>query len=467
VPLIPRELLFGNPRHVAPELSPDGRRLAWLAPDEGVLNVWVRTVGKDDARAITDDRDRGIRDYTWAEDDVHILYVQDAGGDENWHLYRVPAEGGDATDLTPVDGVQARIVAVEEERPHEILIGLNDRDPQLHDVWRADLRTGERTLEVENTIGAVGWLADRDLVVRVATVPTPEGGFVLLHRRSAEDDWSELLTVASEDALGTGAIGISRDGGTLYLTSSAGANAAELRALDLASGETRLLAGDPAADVQDVLFHPDSREPLAAIFYRERKVWEVLDESIRSDYEKLVALNPGDLHVTGGDRADRTWLVAHTQDRGPVVYHVWDREKEIAEFLFSARPELEDQPLAEMRPISYESRDGLTIHGYLTVPVGEEPRNLPAVVNVHGGPWHRDFWGLHPEAQWLANRGYACLQVNFRGSTGYGKDFVNAGDREWGGKMQDDVTDGGKRADILKNAPKAEEGFFVVPKSVE
>ncbi|MHC4862251.1 MAG: alpha/beta hydrolase family protein, partial [Planctomycetota bacterium] len=177
------------------------------------------------------------------------------------------------------------------------------------------------------------------------------------------------------------------------------------------------------------------------VFWKERKVWQVLDPAIREDLDALAAVHHGDLHVVDRDRSDRNWLAAYTQDRGPVVYHSYDRDTRSARFMFSARPELDDQPLAEMRPVSYEARDGLTIHGYLTLPPGEEPRDLPAVLNVHGGPWHRDAWGYHPEAQWLANRGYACLQVNFRGSTGYGKDFVNAGDREWGGRMQDDITD--------------------------
>jgi dipeptidyl aminopeptidase/acylaminoacyl peptidase len=443
-PLIPRELLFGNPDRIAPELSPDGGRLAYIAPDEGVLNVWVRTVGATDDRPVTKDRDRGIRDFTWAEDGEHLLYVQDRQGDENWHLYRVPAAGGDAVDLTPLDGVQTRIVAVERDLPHEILIGLNDRDPQFHDVWRVDLRTGERTLEVENTIGAVDWIADHRLVVRVGQVPTADGGFVVLCRASADAEWEELFVVDPEDALSSSILGFSRDGRRLYFASSAGTNAAELRVRDLETGETEVLAGDPTADIQDVLFDPETREPQAAVFWKERKVWRILDPSMQADYERLSAVSDGDLHIVNRDRSGAHWLAAYTRDTGPVHYHAYDRASGETDFLFSARPALDGQPLATMKPISYRSRDGLTIHGYLTLPPGREPNGLPAVLNIHGGPWHRDFWGLNPEAQWLANRGYACLQINFRGSTGYGKEFLNAGDREWGGKMQDDVTDGAR-----------------------
>lgn len=444
VPLIPRDILFGNPSRVGPQLSPDGKRLAYIAPDEGVLNVWVRTVGEEDDRVITRDRDRGIRDYSWAEDNVHLLYVQDKDGDENWHVFKVTEQGGDDLDLTPIDGIQARIFGVEKSHPGTILVGQNDRNPQLHDVHRVDLATGESTLLVENEIGAIDWTADHDLNVRLATLPTPDGGFVVLHRASAEEEWAELLTIASEDAMSSQVLGFGGDNRTLYLTSSDGANAGELRAMDTVTGETTTLAGDPAADAHDILTHPETHEPQAVTFWKERMTMVVLDDAIRGDIEKLTAFLDGDLHVIDRDREDRQWLVAYTMDRGAVRYYAYDRKNGEISFLFSARPELDDQPLVAMEPVSYQSRDGLTIHGYLSLPAGAEPKNLPTVLNIHGGPWHRDYWGLHPEAQWLANRGYACLQINFRGSTGYGKEFVNAGDREWGGKMQDDITDGAK-----------------------
>ncbi len=442
VPLIPRDLLFGNPSRVSPGLSPDGKRLAYIAPDEGVLNVWVRTVGKEDDRAITRDRDRGIRDYAWAEDNVHLLYVNDLDGDENWHVYKVTEAGGDDTDLTPVDGVQARIIGVERSRPGTILVGLNDRDPQLHDVHLIDLATGESTLLLKNEIGAIDWVADHDLNVRVATLPTPDGGFVVLHRKDSEEEWAELLTFASEDAMSSQVLGFAADNRTLYVTASDGVNAGELRAIDTSTGESTTLAGDLEADAHDILTHPVTHEPQAVTFWKERKTIVVLDNAIREDIEKLTALVDGDLHVIDRNREDCQWLVAYTMDRGAVRYYAYDRQAGETSFLFSARPELDEQPLVAMQPVSYQARDGLTIHGYLSLPDGVEPKNLPTVLNIHGGPWHRDYWGLHPEAQWLANRGYACLQINFRGSTGYGKEFVNAGDREWGGKMQDDISDG-------------------------
>jgi len=442
VPLIPREVLFGNPERILPELSPDGTRLAYIAPDEGVLNVWVRTVGGDDDRVVTRDRDRGIRDFSWAENGRDILYEKDKDGDENWHLYLVPASGGEERDLTPVDGIQARVIAADRDHPETILVGMNDRDEQLHDVYRVDLVSGERELILENEIGSIDWTADRDLVVRVATLPTPDGGFAVHLRDGEGAEWSELLSIHPDDAMGSDVLGFSRNGATLYFTSSAGANTAQLRAFDIASGETTVLASDGAADVESVVFDPETKTPQAVVYWKERQEWEILDDSIAADVENLRALSDGDFHIIDRDRADRQWLVAHTRDRGPVVYHTYDRDTGKGEFLFSARPQLEGLDLAEMIPVSFEARDGLLIHGYLTLPVGVEPKNLPTVLNIHGGPWHRDYWGLHPEQQWLANRGYATLQINFRGSTGFGKDFVNAGDREWGGKMQDDISDG-------------------------
>ncbi len=441
VDLIPRELLFGNPRRVMPRLSPDGGTLGYLAPEEGVLNVWVRTVGGKDDRAVTHDRGRGIRSYAFAEDGRHILFEQDRDGDENWHVFRVPREGGEAVDLTPLDGVQARLVAVEPRHPGTILVGLNDRDPRLHDVHRIDLETGERTLALENTVGAVDWVADHELRVRVAQVPTAEGGFVILHRNDEGDEWRELLAVPAEDALCTGIEGFAGDDRTLYLVTSKGANAGELRSLDTRTGEMRVLASDPSADVVDMLSHPETHVAQAALFARDRREWRVLDPAVEADLAAIRALNPGDALVVDRDRKDRLWITAHQQDRGPILYHVWNRALRKASFLFAHRPELTDQPLAEMKPVSFTARDGLTIHGYLTLPPGAGAGPHPAVLNVHGGPWARDDWGFHPEAQWLANRGYVCLQVNFRGSTGYGKEFLNAGDREWGGKMQDDITD--------------------------
>ena len=446
VDLIPRQILFGNPERVSPNISPDGTRLAWIAPHEGVLNVWTAPasaeagVDWEAARVVTDDTDRGIRQFAWAHDGRHLLYLQDSGGDENWRLHDVDLETMQRRDLTPFDGVQARPVAMERKYPTELLVALNRDNPELHDVYRLDLVTGELAKEVENP-GFIGWVADPHLIVRGAVAPRPDGSTVLMVRDSADDDWRVLLTIGAEDAVTTGPIGFSEDGGSLLAESSVGANTGRLVRIDLATGDQEVLAEDPEADVSDVRIHPDTREPQIVTFQKDRSQYLVLDPSVAGDLAAIRALHPGDPVFTSADDADATWLVAFTNDSGPIPYFAYHRASKTGRFLFENRPELSRYQLASMEPFSFTARDGLTVHGYVTFPPGGARAGLPTVLNVHGGPWARDNWGFNPEAQWLANRGYLCVQVNFRGSTGYGKAFINAGDREWGGRMHDDLVD--------------------------
>jgi dipeptidyl aminopeptidase/acylaminoacyl peptidase len=443
--LIPRRVLFGNPERVSPRISPDGTLLAWIAPHEGVLNVWVAPAGADgvdwaQARVVTDDTDRGIRMFTWAHDGRHVLYLRDTGGDENWRLHDVDLETMQRRDLTPFDEVATQIIAAEKKFPTEILVGLNRDNPQLHDVYRLDLVSGELVKEVENP-GFIGWIADAQLVVRAGIKPQPDGGAVVMVRDSAEEEWRQLLAIDAEDALTTGPLAFSEDGASLLAESSVGADTARLVRFDLASGDVEVLAEDPEADVTGVRLHPDTREPQIVTFLKDRSEYQVLDPSVAPDLAAIRALHPGDPSLVGADNADATWLVGFTNDAGAVPYFSYDRETRSGRFLFEHQPELSRYELAPMEPFSFTSRDGLTIHGYATFPPEAERTGLPMVLIVHGGPWARDAWGYDPEAQWLANRGYLCVQVNFRGSTGYGKAFVNAGDREWGGRMQDDLVD--------------------------
>ncbi|HYZ54298.1 MAG TPA: S9 family peptidase [Streptosporangiaceae bacterium] len=446
--LIPRSVLFGNPERTSPLLSPNGTRLAWIAPDNGILNVWVAPVrvASDEAvdwsaaRVVTNDRDRGIRRFAWAHDGRHLLYMQDTGGDENWRLHDVNLETMHRRDLTPFKGVQAQIVAMNKRFPTEILVGLNRDNPQLHDVYRLDLLTGDLTLEVKNP-GFVGWLADEDMIVRAGLAPLPDGGLHLVVRDHAEDEWRRLLTIPADDAATGNVVTFSADGRSLLAASSVGANTGRLVKIDVATGETEVLAEDPEADVADVLVHPDTREPQIVTLLKDRAEYITLDDLLEDDLKAIRALHPGDPMVQDRDDADASWLVAFTTDSGPVPFFIYDHASRSGRLLFTARPELSRYELAPMEPFQFTSRDGLTIHGYATFPPGTGRSGLPAVINVHGGPQTRDMWGFNPEAQWLANRGYLCIQVNYRGSTGYGKAFVNAGDREWGAKMHDDLID--------------------------
>jgi dipeptidyl aminopeptidase/acylaminoacyl peptidase len=443
---IPLDVLLGNPVKAGPQISPDGKRLSYLAPVDGVLNVWVGPVGADDAstnfRPVTNDTDRGINQYAWCHDNKHLLYVQDQGGNENWRIYTVDLDSGKTVDRTPFEDVQAQIVADNKRFPHELLIGLNKDNPQLHDVYHLDLRSGELKKVAENP-GFLGWVVDDDLKVRAAMAPQPDGGAIIVVRDDDASDWRPLLVLPAEDALVAGTIGFSKDGKSMFVFSSVGANASRLLQIDAATGETiRVLAEDPTYDVIGAMTDPDTLEPQLAIMLKEKVEYLVLDESIRDDIAAIQQIRPGaEPSLVGRDDGDRTWLVTIDSDARSMSSYVYDRDTKQATLLFENRPELNDYELAPMEPFSFKARDGLEIHGYITFPVGVAREKLPTVINVHGGPWARDSWGFHPEAQWLANRGYVCVQVNFRSSIGYGKDFLNAGNREWGAKMQDDVTD--------------------------
>ena len=439
--LIPREVLFGNPVKTSPKISPDGRRMAYLAPVNNVLNVWVKTIGKADDRVVTKDDNRGIRRYFWAEDNKHIMYLQDIGGNENWRLYGVNPETDEIKDLTPYEGVQVRILASDKHFPNELLIEMNKDNPKVHDVYHLDLKSTEIKLIAKNPGNIASWLADAELKVRCATAATPAGGFDLMVRENEQADWEKLLTWDSENSLNSGAVSFTKDGASLYLIDSRNVNTGRLVKMEITTGNMEVIAEDPRYDVGNVMIHPDSYEIQAVSFTKARLEWTLLDESIKDDFRDIAKLEHGDYVVYDRDNADETWLAGFTKDNGPVTYYAYDRKTKKGTFLFSRTPQLNEYKLARMEPISFTTRDGLTIYGYLTLPLGKGRSNLPMVLNVHGGPWARDTWGYDPQAQWFANRGYACLQVNFRGSTGYGKDFVNAGDKEWGRKMHNDLVD--------------------------
>ncbi len=439
-PLIPREILFGNPERANAQLSPDGKYLAYIAPDDkNVLQVWLRTMGQQDDRQLTDDKKRGIRIYFWTYDGEQLIYLQDSDGDENWHLYSVNIHFNIIRDLTPFQGIQAQPVALDHNFPDQILVGLNLQDLSKHDVYRINLKNGAVEFDTENPGNIVAWTTDAQFQVRAAIATTPDGGYDLLYRASLDQPWETLRHWGSEDE--GYALSFSADNKTLYIVGTHDANAQRLLALDLATRQETVIASDPEYDVDSILVHPISRVIEAVSFYRDKEEWQILDQSIAADFEAIAKIRPGEFGISSRDLADKNWLVAYASDDGPVYYYSYDRESKTSSLLFSNQPKLEELSLASMQAICFQARDGLTIHGYLTTPVGIPAKNLPAVLLVHGGPWVRDTWGYDPEVQWLANRGYAVLQVNFRGSTGYGKAFLNAANREWGAKMHDDLID--------------------------
>ena len=444
--LIPREIFFGNPDRSRVMLSPDGNKLSYLAPLDGVKNVWVApTNDPSAARAVTNDRDRGVRAYFWAYTNNDILYLQDKAGDENWLLYRVNLATDETQELTPLEDVTVRILEVSPDHPSEILIGINDRDKRLHDVYRLNILTGERRL-VEQNPGFVGYVTDQDYRVRLASQMTPEGGVKFLRKNGKS--WDEFFLIASDDVLTTSPVGFDKSRTVLYMRDSRDRNTAALVGLDLDSGEKQTIFEDDRADVSGWIMHPTERNIQAASSTYERREWKTLDESISPDLAFLRGVAGGELNVNTRTLDDKRWIVAYLRSDGPVDYYLYDREAKKATHLFSNRKELEGLPLAPMHSLTLESRDGLDLVSYLTLPLQSDPDGdgtpsepVPMVLFVHGGPWGRDNWGYNSYHQWLANRGYAVLSVNFRGSTGIGKDFTNAGDMEWAGKMHDDLID--------------------------
>lgn len=439
--LIPREVLLGNPERMQPSLSPDGKLLAYLAPDKNnVLQVWVRTVGLQDDRPLTSEKKRSIEEYLWTYDGEHLAYLQDTDGDENFHLFITSVRTGKTLDLTPYRGIQVQPIALEPDMPDEILVGINLKDKRKHDAYRINLKTGALKFVAANPGNISSWAGDAQLRVRAALASQSDGTYTLLAREMESGAWKTLRHWGQGEE--GEILGFSLDGRYLYATGSGNSNAKQLLSFDIATGKETVMASDPEYDVDEVFMHPTNRTIQAVAFNRDRKEWKVLDESIAADFEVIKGIRRGDFVIENRDLNDKTWLVTYDTDNGPIYYYAYDRATKKAELLFSHRHELENLPLAEMNPISFQSRDGLTIHGYMTLPVGIEAKNLPTVLYVHGGPWERDRWGFEPLVQWLANRGYAVLQVNFRGSTGYGKKFLNAGDREWAGRMHDDLIDG-------------------------
>jgi dipeptidyl aminopeptidase/acylaminoacyl peptidase len=440
-PLIPREVLFGNPERADPQISPDGTQLGYLAPLDGVLNVWIRTLGKTDDRAVTADKHRGIRNFQWQYDNKHILYTQDVGGDENWRLYQTDIATKQTKDLTPFEKVRVDIVAYEWRSPDTILVQMNQRDAKVFDVHRIDLKTGKVELDTQNPGDVQSWQADNALSIRAAQAQTDDGGTILRVRNDSKSPWRELIKWGPDETFG-GVNGFSPDNRALWITTSLDVNAARLLEVDLASGKRKVITEDPQFDVNSTINNPKTNALEAVSYTRQRTEYEFIDPKVKADFEVLQKVRKGDIAGISQDLDDDKWIVGLVSDDAPEYWYLYDRSKQQATLLFSNRPQLEKYKLSAMKPIEFTARDGMKLYGYLTTPAGMEAKNLPMVEFVHGGPWGRDEWGFNRYAQWLSNRGYAVLQVNFRGSTGYGKKYVNAGDRQWAGTMHTDLLDG-------------------------
>jgi dipeptidyl aminopeptidase/acylaminoacyl peptidase len=456
--LIPRAVLFGNPERTAAKVSPDGKWLSWLAPQAGVLNVWVAPAGDlAKARPVTAATKQPVLDVEWTFDGKHLVYAQDEGGDENSHIYRVAVETAEVVDLTPIDNVRAQEIWLSHRKPNTMLVALNERDESVFDIHAIDLATGERRLVARNDRKLTGWLVDHDLKVRFAQTMTETGAIVWMEKRGT--GWRHYDETPAEDALSTSVLGFDATGRSYSMFDSRGRDTAALFVVDAKTKKKRLVHADERADLEGwlhpwfglgarVLVHPTEMTVQAVVVDPDEPRWIVLDPRVAKDFDALAELDGGVPSVTSRTLDDETWIVAFESDVRSDRFYRWDRRTQRGELLFVERPELDRHPLVPMHPVTIEARDGLRLVSYLSLPKqadpdedGEPQRRAPMVLLVHGGPWVRDRWRFYDHHQLFANRGYAVLSVNYRGSTGFGKAFTNAGNEQWGKKMHDDLLD--------------------------
>lgn len=449
LPLIPRKILFGNPERTMAKISPDGQWLSWLAPVNNVLNVWcapIENIG--DAKPVTHDTKRGIRFYSWAKNSSHIIFIQDQEGNEDWHIYAVELANNTTVNLTALEGITARFYASSWSFPDHIIIGLNDDNPSWHDVYKLNIKTGERELIFKNDQEISGFIFDEKFNLRFATKSILKDGGTQVYRYQ-NGGLSEVFKIGQDDTMTTNLLGFQSDNALCYMLDSRNKDKAALTTLDFETLEQSVLVEPEKVDLGNFLFHPTQNTIQAYAEDYLRQEWHILDPDIQEDFDFLIASLPGDIDISSRSKADDVWVVACSAADMPGEYFKYDRANKTLEKLFSTRPQLDDAPLRPMQGHVISSRDGLDLVSYLTLPPtaclsGEDlkiTKPVPMVLLVHGGPWARDYYGYNPQHQSLANRGYAVLSVNFRGSRGFGKAFINAANLEWAGKMHDDLLD--------------------------
>ncbi len=440
VPEIPVRDFFRNPEQSTFRVSPDGQYLASLQPYERRMNIHVRHRDSTTWRRLTGETDRDIAAFFW-KGDSRLMYLRDFGGDENFHLFTVDVDGNNFTDLTPFDGVRVELIDQLVDHPTDLVLGLNRRNPEVFDAWRLNTATGDLTMIAENPGNITGWVTDHDGRIRVAT--TTDGvNTTLLYRATPSERFRPVITTSFRETLSP--VFFTFDNRNLYALSNLGRDRTAVVEFDPVTGtEVRVLFEHPEVDVSGVDYSHERKVLTEFVYVTDKPTREVLDPLMAAVYDSLAARLPGyQIDLQSTDRKEEVFVVAAHNDRTLGTRYLYNRVTHDLTKLADLAPWLDEAHLAEMRPIHYTSRDGLSIHGYLTLPQGVAPKGLPVVVNPHGGPWVRDIWGYNPEVQLLANRGYAVLQMNYRGSTGYGRAFWEASFGEWGLKMNDDISDG-------------------------
>jgi dipeptidyl aminopeptidase/acylaminoacyl peptidase len=449
VPLIPRTTLFGNPVKSSGKISPDGKSFAFIAPRDGVMNLWVAPIGDvAAAKPLTAEKKRPIRQYFWSPDSRQLLFINDAGGDENFLLYGVDITTAAVRSLTPFQKTRVRIIQVSPDVPDRILIGVNNRDPKWHDIYSLDLASGKLTPVLMNTGDYADFMVDQKLVIRGASKSRDDGGADYYRVVDNKVEAKPFESVGLDDSLTTAPLGYTSDGKTLYWIDSRDRETAALIAQDVASGKRTIVGSDPRADIGEAISDPRTGKVLAYGVEYLRNEWKPLDKSVGADIVFLESKLKGDIGVTSQTLDNSKWTVAVDPVTSPSSVWLYDRKTRALTKLYTGRPALENMPLAAMYPVEIKSRDGKTLPSYLTLPPGTDADGdgrpnapVPLVLLVHGGPWGRDNYGYDGIHQLLANRGYAVLSPNFRASTGFGKSFVKAGDLQWGRAMHDDLID--------------------------
>jgi len=447
-PIIERELFFDNPEITAGQISPDAQWMTFIKTHNGVLNIWIKELHApfESARPITADTTRPIRSYFWSYNSKHVLFVQDKGGNEDFHVYAVApfSEAGDegvppARNLTPFDHTRAIIYKISRKDPNKMWIGLNDRDPAWHDLYALDIEGGQLTLLRKNEDRITGWVFDWNEKLRFAT-RTRDDGFNEILRFKA----GKFEKVYDTDPLeSAGILSFSADNRQVYLSTNKGRNFTELILFEPISLQETPVEKDPEGKVDfgGAGFNERTRKMEYTVYVDQKPRIYFHDKNRETEYFYLKSKFPGmEINIGSMDKQHKIMLVSIYSDTDPGATYLFERKSKKITFQYRPRPNLNPDWLSKVQPISYRSSDGLEIPAFLTLPKGVEHQNLPSIMLPHGGPWARDYWGYDPYAQFLANRGYAVLQMNFRGSTGYGKAFLDAGNREWGEKMQDDIT---------------------------
>lgn len=437
---IPLRDFFKNPVKTSYQVSPNGKYISYLAPHIERLNIFIQELGKDESVRITNVTERDIASYMWGNDDT-ILFARDNAGDENFHLFSVDTTGSNLKDLTPFEKVRVNVVDELEDSKTDILIEMNKRNPELFDVYRLNFITGEMNMIAENPGNVSGWATDHDGKIRIAT--TTDGvNTGIMYRDSEQDEFKTILTTNFKETLMP--LFFTFDNKHIYAASNLGRDKSAIVKYDIKNNkELEVLYEHPDVDVS-MLGYSKKRKVLTSISYTTWKREKVfLDDKVKNIYQNIEKELPGyDIVITDIDDDENIYMIRTYSDRSLGSNYYYDTGTDKLVKISDVSPWIKEEEMAEMIPVKYTSRDGLEINGYLTLPKGREHKNLPVVVNPHGGPWVRDVWGFNPEVQFLANRGFAVLQMNYRGSLGYGRKFWEISFKQWGKTMQDDITDG-------------------------